>query len=49
MLSLLTEIINLEEDNNAPSVLSISYTNCYSLSDQDLIDQVVEVCKRVRK
>lgn len=41
------QIMNLEEDNNAPSVLSISYGTCYSASDEDLIDQVVEICKRI--
>ena len=41
--------MNLEEDNNALSVLSISYGGCFSLSEEDMVDQVVEICNRVRK
>ena len=48
MLSLWTEIRILEEDDNAPSVISISYIGCNNFADQDMVDQVVEICNRVR-
>ena len=36
MLSLWTEIRILEEDDNAPSVISISYIGCNNFADQDI-------------
>jgi hypothetical protein len=43
-----TELTKLEDDDNAPSVVSISYGSCIDEEDEELVKLSIEICKRVR-
>jgi len=48
---LVMQIINLEEDDNAPSVISFSYGDCYNPKaiNSDTVDILIEICKHIGK
>jgi hypothetical protein len=43
-----TELTKLEDDDNAPSVVSISYGDCYSEEDDEQVSLSIEICNTVR-